>query len=354
MQLKLFSSPVASQLNRLFGSTTYDTKNAYLVSLASGKTIKDLNACLNFHTATGAGYVFDTARLTSTGTGTLLGTSTDCVRSITNNVLSVSEMNITATVAGKPTHIVLGGILPIALEIGSDINVLYPDSNTVIDVTSVGSLVYCPQFNVSLPGLVQLNSWLAGNEILALDSSVFKTPSFTDYAGNAWTVSGDIAGASDGIAFNTNGSVVSTAPSASVVDVTKSFTVDFRYRQNSTTAFPDFALFGLYAGTLTDRWLFGLEPSANQFGLWNNQQAAKVSRPIANFNALRSATFVDFKYVYDASNNLHRVFLNGTLADSWTYVNLKPSATQYYIGGGNTRSVSVVMTNFRVRQGVFL
>ena len=354
MQLKLFSSPVASQLNRLFGSTTFDTKNAYLVSLASGKTIKDLNACLNFHAATGAGYVFDTARFAATGTGTLLGSSTDCTRSIANNVLSVSEMNITATIAGKPTHIVIGGILPIALEIGTDINVLYPDSNTVIDTTSVGSLVYCPSFNIALPTLVQLNTWLSGNEILALDSSVFKTPSFTDYAGNAWTVSGDIAAASDGIAFNTNGSVVSTAPSASVVDVTKSFTVDFRYRQNSTTAFPDFALFGLYAGTLTDRWVFGLEPSSNQFGLWNNAQTAKVSRPIANFNAMRSTTFVDFKYVYDVSNNTHRVFINGVLVDTWSYTNIKPSTTQYYIGGGNARSVSAVMTNIRVRQGVFL
>jgi len=354
MQLKLFGSTVSNQLNRLFGSTTFDAKNAYLISLASGKTIKDLNTCLNFQAATGAGYVFDTTRLASQNIGTLLGSSTDCVRTIANNILSVSEMNITANVAGKPTHIVLGGIVPLALEIGTDINVLYPDSNTVIDVTSVGSIVYCPQFNVSLPGLIALNSWLAGNEFYAVDSSVFRTGSFTDYTGSVWTVGGDIASAGDGVAFNTNGSLTSLATAATVIDVTKSFTVDFKYRQDSTTAFPDVALFGLYGSSLNDRYVIGLEPTAPQFGLWNNLTTSKVSRPIANYNAMRSTTFVDFKYVYDASTNLHRVFINGTLVDSWTYVPIKPVTTQYFMGGGNTRSIKVVMTNMRARQGVFL
>ncbi|AQT28560.1 hypothetical protein YOLOSWAG_77 [Erwinia phage vB_EamM_Yoloswag] len=351
MNLKLFNVPMLNQLSRLFGSTTYDTKNVYLVALALGKTVKDLNACLNYH-ATGAGYSFDTTRMS--GICTLLGTSTDCTRAFANNVLSVSEINITTTATGRPTHIVLGGILPIALEIGTDVNLLYPNSELVIDVTAAGSVVYCPAFNLSMTNILGLSSWLAGNELLAIDSTVFYGAGFNDYAGNVISVqAGTVADTSNGIDMNNANPAMTTSTAG--LDVTQSFTIDFKYRQSATTKFPDFSFFSLFSST-TVRWAIGLEPGQNQFAIWNQAVTAKVSRPIDNYAALKSTTFVTVKYVYDATTNLHRVFINDQLVDSFTYVNIKPNTTVHRIGGSGAYDATVhpFIDNFRVRQGVFL
>lgn len=356
MQLKLFSSPVASQLTRLFGATKYDTKSVYMVALASGKTIKDLNQCLNFHAATGAGYIFDTARLTSTGVGTLLGSSTDCTRTIAGNVLSVSEININATASGKPTHIILGGIVPLALEIGTDINLLYPNSNTVVDVTSVGSIVYCPAFNISLPNLTNLAPWLSGPELFAVDSTVFGSGSFNDYVGNAVTAAAAVTNSTtDGIGLYANSSAACLSSLNSTWDVSQSFTIDFKYRQESASKLASLIMFSIYSSN-TVRWAMGIETSSGLFSVWNQQANAKVSRPIEPYAALKSTTFVNFKYVYDAATNLHRVFIDGVLVDSFTYVNIKPAATTIQIGAtsGYDATVKPYMDNIRVRQGVFL
>lgn len=353
MQLKLFSSPVASQLTRLFGATKYDTKTVSLIALASGKTTKDLNQCLNFHTTTAAGYTFDLSRMNSLGIGTLLGSSTDCTRTIANNVLSISELNITATAQGKPTHIILGGIVPLALEIGVDINLLYPNSNTVIDVTSIGSIVYCPAFDIALPTLGAFAPWLVGNELAAIDSTVFRAASFIDYAYNTVTVNASVTNdTTNGIGMVQNGTPLSLIVP---VDVAQSFTLDFKYRQEATTKFADIAFFQLYSSN-TVRWAIGLEPAQNQLAIWNQAANAKVSRPIATFNALKSTTFVAVKYVYDATTNLHRIFINGSLVDSFTYVNIKPGITTALIGtsGAYDATVKPYMDNIRVRQGVFL
>lgn len=353
MQVKLFSSPVASQLTRLFGATKYDTKTVSLISIAQGKTTKDLNQCLNFLPASASGYFFDLSRMTSLGLGTLLGSSTDCTRTINNNVLSVSELNIMASASGKPTHLILGGIVPLALEIGVDINLLYPNSNTVIDVTAIGSIVYCPAFDIALPSLSGYAPWLVGNELAAIDSTVFRAGSFYDYAYNTVTANASVTNdTTNGIGMVQNGSPLSVIVP---VDVSQSFTLDFRYRQEAATKFADVAFFQLFSSN-TVRWSIGLEPAQNQFAIWNMAVAAKVSRPIATFNALKSTTFVAVKYVYDATTNMHRVFINGSLVDSFTYVNIKPGITTALIGtsGAYDATVKPYMDNIRVRQGVFL
>ena len=356
MQLKLFNAPVTSQLTRLFGSTTYDNKSAYLVALASGKTTKDLNQCLNYHVNTGAGFFFDTARLASTGIGTLLGTSSDCTRSIGNNILSCSEINITATAQGKPTHIVLGGIVPVCLEIGTDVDLLYPGSNSVVDVTATGSVVYCPAFDIALSGISGMAPWLMGNEVFAVDSSVFTAGSaFGDYAGNSWNgTAGTTVSPTDGIGYNSAVYAATTTPITSV-NVAQSFTLDFKYRQSSTAKFADIAFFYLYSSN-TVRWAIGFEPANNQLAIWNNAASAKVIRAIDKFAAMKSTTFVQFKYVYDATTNLHRIYIDGTLIDSFTYVNVQPATTVHRLGmsGAFDSAVIPYFDNIRVRQGVFL
>lgn len=354
MQVKLFSNSLASQLTRLFGSTTYDTKPAYLIALASGKTTKDLNLCLNFHPTTAAGYVFDTARLTSLGIGSVLGSSSDCTRTISGNVLSVSEINMVASGTGKPTHVILGGIVPVCLEIGTDINLLYPDSNTAVDSTAVGSVVYCPAFNIALPNLTSFAPWLSGNELLAVDSTVFNPAGFADYQLNTIAVqTGTVADATNGIDMNNANPQMTTSTAG--LDVSQSFTIDFKYRQQAATKFADFTFFSVFSSA-TVRWAIGLDVASNSLSIWNQFSAARVARPIDTFAALKSTSFVQVKYVYDATTNLHRVFINGNLVDSFTYVNIKPNTTLHRIGGSGAYDATVrpFIDNFRVRQGVFL
>lgn len=173
MQYKLVPNSFVPQLNRIFANVTLDNKSVYLIQLDSGKTEQDLNACLNFH-AYGAGYYFDTSRMA--GIATLLGTGNDLTRSIGNESITFSSCNMLCTIAGTPTHIVLGGIAPFVVEIGSDVSLLYADSGVEVEKTGEGSVVTMPSFSIVLEGLYD-----GGLQGIALYDMNFSGNSYRDF-----------------------------------------------------------------------------------------------------------------------------------------------------------------------------
>lgn len=173
MQYKLVPNSVVPQLNRIFANATVDNKSVYLIQLASGKTEQDLNACLNFN-AYGAGYYFDITRMA--GIATLLGTGNDLTRSISGESITFSSCNMLCTVAGTPTHIVLGGIAPFVVEIGSDVSLLYVDSGVEVEKTGEGSVVTMPSFSIVLEGLYD-----GGLQGISLFDMNFASNSYRDF-----------------------------------------------------------------------------------------------------------------------------------------------------------------------------
>ncbi|AXG67453.1 hypothetical protein JA33_079 [Dickeya phage vB_DsoM_JA33] len=147
MEYKVFDLSLIPQLTRLFASAS-DDKAAYVISLNTGKTEKDLLTCLNFR-PNGAGYYFDVTKLTS-DIGVLLGTGNDCTRTLVGNQLNFSKCNITCSAVGKPTHLILGGIIPFSFEIGKDVKLLHVDSGSSVDSTGEGSVVTVNAFGLRL------------------------------------------------------------------------------------------------------------------------------------------------------------------------------------------------------------
>lgn len=150
MEYKLYDASFVPQLSRILGSAS-DDKAAYVISLAQGKTEQDLLVCLNTRPS-GAGYYFDTSRLTS-DLGVLLGTGNDCTRNLVHDILSFSKCNITCNVVGTPTHVILGGIAPFVFEIGKDVKLLSATTGTTVDVTGIGSVVSVAAFKLKFTAM---------------------------------------------------------------------------------------------------------------------------------------------------------------------------------------------------------
>lgn len=150
MEYKLYDASFVPQLSRILGSAS-DDKAAYVISLAQGKTEQDLLVCLNTRPS-GAGYYFDTRRLTS-DLGVLLGTGNDCTRNLVHDILSFSKCNITCSAAGTPTHVILGGIAPFVFEIGKDVKLLSVTTGTTVDVTGIGSVVSVAAFKLKFTAM---------------------------------------------------------------------------------------------------------------------------------------------------------------------------------------------------------
>lgn len=146
MDYRVYDVCIGPQLSRLF-SSTQDDNAVYLLEIGEDKTPEDLLACLNFRPL-GGGFYFDVSRLN--GIATLLGTGTDCVRTIANNSLTFSRCNINCIEEGTPTHVILGGIVPFVVDVGKDVQLLYPDSGTVVDRTGEGSVVTVSRFAIKL------------------------------------------------------------------------------------------------------------------------------------------------------------------------------------------------------------
>lgn len=362
MNYKLFANSAVPQLSRLFAQSAADDKSCYLVKLNSGYTEADINKCLNFQAATGAGYVFDVALAASTGICTVIAKGTNCVRTIDRNNLSISDCALTATAEGVPTHLILGGILPICLTVGTDVTLLYPDLNVKFDPNGYKTQITILAFSISLTQMWTETTgatWLTGSEYTAFDLGCFNTGAFTDYVGLAYTSTGaKVSTDSQGIDLGTAG-VIST-PSVPNFDCSKSFTIECDYSQSGTADYAEWA--ALRIGTsLTDRLAIAFDRS-NEKGLliWNNANQssapAKVVRPISPYAALWSGRVVHFKYVYDASTNTHTVFLDGEQVDQFVYAIQKPvSATIQQVtggyGGGNA-AYTPIINRYSVRQGV--
>lgn len=363
MNYKLFANSAVPQLTRLFAQSTADDKSCYLVKLNAGYTEADINKCLNFQTQTGAGYVFDAALAASTGICTVLAKGTNCVRTIDRNKLSISDCLLTAIAEGVPTHLILGGILPICLTVGTDVTLLYPDLNIKYDPNGYKTQITILAFSISLTQMWTETTgatWLTGTESVAFDVNSFNTGAFTDYIGNAATTSGNLKFAADGsgIDLGTTGAISMAA--ATGFDPSKSFTIECDYHQSGNADYAEWALLKI-GTTLTDRFVIAFDRS-NEKGMliWNNTNTsstpAKVVRPISPYSALWSGSVVHIKYVYNATNNTHTVFLNGTQVDQFTYAITKPATAVGNIvtggyGASANASYTPIINNYGVRQG---
>lgn len=362
MNYKLFANSAVPQLTRLFAQTTADDKSCYLVKLNAGYTEADINKCLNFQAATGAGYRFDAALAASTGICTVIAKGSNCTRTIDRNKLSVSDCLLTATAEGVPTHLILGGILPICLTVGTDVTLLYPDLNIKYDPNGYKTQITILAFDI---GLTQMWSetigatWLTGSETVAFDGRSFNTGAFTDYVGNAYTTSGSLKFAADGngIDLGTNG--VCSTSTATTFDCSKSFTIECDYHQSGNADYAEWCPLNL-GGATANRLVIAFDRS-NERGLilWNNLNGGggttpKVVRPISPYSALWSGSVVHFKYVYDAATSTHTVYLDGTQVDQFSYTVVKPVATALMVqggyGGGNA-AYTPIINNYRVSQG---
>ena len=363
MNYKLFANSAVPQLSRLFAQSAADDKSCYLVKLNSGYTEADINKCLNFQAATGAGYSFDAALAASTGICTVLAKGTNCVRTIDRNKISISDCLLTATAEGVPTHLILGGILPICLTVGTDVTLLYPDLNIKFDPNGYKTQITILAFNISLTQMWSETdgvTWLTGNESVAFDTRSFNTGAFTDYVGNAATTSGNLKFAADGSGVDLGTTGVITMPSTNF-DPSRSFTIECDYHQSGNADYAEWSLLKV-GTTLTDRVAIAFDRS-NEKGLciWNNTNAsstpAKVVRPISPYAAMWGGGVVHIKYVYDASTNTHTVYLNGTQVDQFTYAITKPaSAIGNLVTGGYGASANAsytpIIDRYSVRQGV--
>lgn len=359
MKYKLFSNSAVPQLARLFAHSA-DDRSCYLVKLNAGYTEADLNKCLNFQTATGAGYVFDAARAASTGICKVLAKGTNCVRSISRTKLSFSDCLLTATAEGVPTHLILGGILPMCLTVGTDVTLLYPDLNIKYDPNGYKTQISIVGFSIDLTNIwADSAEWLHGDETIAFDFSNFKAGGFVDYTGGSIVMSGDVKAATDGPGINlgTTGIIGGTAMT---LDVSKSFTIECDYRQTGASDHAEFTLFRLGA-TLDNRFTIGFDRSYETgLCIWNNagggSTGVKVQRALSAFAAMKTTNNVHLKYTYDASTSRHEVYINGALVDAFIYTVLKPNTTGIFTTGGYGAQANAayapIINNYSVRQGV--
>lgn len=362
MNYKLFGSSLVPQLTRLFANATADDKSCYLVKLNSGYTEADINKCLNFQSATGAGYVFDAALAASSGICTVLAKGTNCVRTIDRKKLSVSGCLLTAIAEGVPTHLVLGGILPICLTVGTDVTLLYPDLNIKFDPNGYKTQITINAFDIQLGNMWVENSlatWLPGNEITAFDASIYNTGAFFDYVGNGYSTSGNLSVVDNGINLGTSG-ILQYNNSGNLVDMSKSFTIECDYSQTSDTDFAEWQLVRFYA-TLTNRTILGFDRSVEKaFVVRNNtgdSGTTKVTRDLAPYAALKTTVPVHLKYVYDASTGTHTIYIDGTQVDTFVYVMKMSNSAAFTVtggyGAGASAACTAIIDRYSIRQGVY-
>lgn len=361
MDYKLFGTSAGPQLARLFAQSTADDKSCYLVKLNAGYVEADLNKCLNFQPQTGAGYMFDAALAASTGICTVIAKGTNCVRTIDRKKITVSDCALTATAEGVPTHLILGGILPVCLTVGTDVTLLYPDLNVKYDPNGYKTQISILSFNIPLSNMWVENSlatWLPGNEVTAFDANAFNTGSFFDYIGNQYGMSGDVKPVANGINMGTTG--VLQYNNSNIVDVSKSFTIECDYAQTSDTDFAEWQPLRYYS-TLTNRSILAFDRTTEKaFVVRNNvgdSGTTKVVRDMAPYAALKTTVPVRFKYVYDAVTGTHTIYIDGTQVDTFVYVMKMSNSAAFTVtggyGSGASASCTAIIDHYSIRQGVY-
>lgn len=341
-----------AKMNRLFTSSN-ETKKAYLIALNSGYTSKDLDKCLNMH-ATLSNFFFDANLLASSGVGKVLATSSDCTRQITSAGLIVSDMTLTATDIGVPTHIILGTLFPIMLEIGVDANLAYPKTGVYADASGVATVIPCPGFTVPLTYNISESANYFIGDVVSIDSAAFVTGNtFYDYVGNTVTVGSKVAINNGGMEIrDASQPFLITAPA---IVPSNSFTIDFKYKQGVTTKNASHAFITMVTA-YADRIVIAMDNSNGILNIYTNNQNVSASFPAAATSTLRTTDFIDVKYVYDASSGVHSLYTGGVLRGSVTQVIATTTAKNLGFGGSGTYDSAnkVVVDNIRFRQGVFL
>lgn len=185
--------------------------------------------------------------------------------------------------------------------------------------------------------------WVDPNAKLALSASYFGASPSKDAFGTPFTFTG-WAQQSDNAIKGTKGSAIEVQGANHTFDPTKSFSIQFDFKQDVTDRDCEFLILQT-ATSFSDRFIISLDRS-NETGLliWNNQQSSKVQRPWNLFTALRTTTFVKFKYVYDASTSTHTISVDGKTLDSFVYKVLPITKTLLTVKGAYDSTTSAIAT----------
>lgn len=196
-----------------------------------------------------------------------------------------------------------------------------------------------------------LPTWIDPNARLAFSGDNFTASPATDYLGNKVTYTG-WPKQSDGSVKGTYGSSMNF-PISLDIDFSKSFYMEFDYRQDDTSSNAELDLVNIHT-TFTDRFILALDRS-NETGLclWNNQQGTKVARPFSYYTGLRTTSFVRVVYQYDADTSTHKFSINGTVVDSFVYKVLPYTKQPVQILGtyGGAALPVAYLRNFQMVQG---
>ena len=185
--------------------------------------------------------------------------------------------------------------------------------------------------------------WVDPNAKLAFSASYFGASPSKDAFGTPFTFTG-WAQQSDNAIKGTKGSSIEVQGANHTFDPTKSFSIQFDYKQDVTDRDCEFLILQT-AAAFSDRFIISLDRS-NETGLliWNNQQSSKVQRAWSLYSALRTTTFVKFKYVYDADTATHTISVDGKVIDSFVYKVLPITKTLLTVKGAYDSTTSAIAT----------
>jgi len=193
--------------------------------------------------------------------------------------------------------------------------------------------------------------WVDPNAKLALSASYFGASPSKDAFGTPFTFTG-WPQQSDNAIKGTKGSSIAVEAANHTFDPTKSFTIQFDFKQDVTDRDCEFLILQT-ATSFNDRFIISLDQS-NEKGLliWNNQQSSKIQRAWSLYSVLRTTTFVKFKYVYDAKTATHTISVNGNVIDSFVYAVLPITKTLLTVKGAYESTTSAIATirNYQIIQ----
>lgn len=206
----------------------------------------------------------------------------------------------------------------------------------------------------SVVGSTKLDTaWINQNAIIAFNAQNYSASPSVDYLNVPFTFTGWVP-QPDGSLLGAKGSATNfLKASLPAFDPTQSFWIEMEYKPTDPTSYPEFGLLG-FATSMTDRLYIQFDLS-NENGLciWNNVQSAVISRPWSLFAALKSNSFVKILYEYDSDTFTHKISLNGTQVDSFTYKILPVTKQDLVVRAayGAAASQSIYIRNYQLVVG---
>lgn len=202
----------------------------------------------------------------------------------------------------------------------------------------------------------EIEPWLTGDELVAFDRDNFSADGFTDYVGNQFAAS-SLSLTDVGIVCAGN---VKTAGNL-LFDTTASYTLDMMYAQTDTSVLAQF-IFLSYLKSNPDKVELLMQNQWNgsnmRIGVWYSTGGSWTEKQVAPSGALlglRTLSLVPFKYVYDADDKTHTIFVNGQQVAQVVQAMPKVSDTPWAVGRyGSVAGPIGIIDKVRLRAGVFL